>query len=300
VAAEGNVDQFRDGFREEARELLVELESVLLELNEQRQDAEMVGRVFRALHTIKGSGAMFGFDALAAFAHRLENAFDEVRKGRLAVTPELVDLTLAALDQIRAMVEEGVGETAVDPAACAEILAKQPRHLNIGQHPQHLGFLHDALLPSCQVRQLLQQPRFRLHRVQNPLRRLETLPDKIRCRRSQLLYLRQHRRHAFPLGAADNLSRGVEHPARLASQAFEVVAQQLHLPLRVHQHFLQCVLERPQNARRRRFCRGHRTFSRSQPTIPNMQCTSSRCRRRLSRPQSPLRMSPSSAEIRRR
>ena len=86
MAAEGNVDQFRDGFREEARELLVELESVLLELNEQRQDAEMVGRVFRALHTIKGSGAMFGFDALAAFAHRLENAFDEVRKGRLPRT----------------------------------------------------------------------------------------------------------------------------------------------------------------------------------------------------------------------
>jgi two-component system, chemotaxis family, sensor kinase CheA len=123
VAAEGNIDQFRHGFQEEARELLVELESVLLELNEQREDSDLVGRVFRALHTIKGSGAMFGFDALAAFAHKLENAFDEVRKGHLAVTPELVDLTLSALDQIRAMVEEGGGETAVAPAACKEILA---------------------------------------------------------------------------------------------------------------------------------------------------------------------------------
>jgi two-component system chemotaxis sensor kinase CheA len=143
VAAEGNVDQFRDGFREEARELLVELESVLLELNEQRQDAEMVGRVFRALHTIKGSGAMFGFDALAAFAHRLENAFDEVRKGRLAVTPELVDLTLAALDQIRAMVEEGVGETAVDPAACAEILAKLRALTGSAEGAAALSIRHD-------------------------------------------------------------------------------------------------------------------------------------------------------------
>jgi two-component system chemotaxis sensor kinase CheA len=124
VAAEGNIDQFRHGFQEEARELLVELEAVLLELNEQREDGELVGRVFRALHTIKGSGAMFGFDALAGFAHKLENAFDEVRKGHLAVTAELVDLTLSALDQIRAMVEEGGGETAVDAAGCAEILAK--------------------------------------------------------------------------------------------------------------------------------------------------------------------------------
>ena len=127
MAVENQLDQFRHGFREEARELLVELESVLLKLNEEPGDEGLVGRVFRALHTIKGSGAMFGFDALAAFAHKLENAFDEVRKGRLAVTPELVDLTLSALDQIRAMVEEGDGASTVDPQACEKILAQLRR-----------------------------------------------------------------------------------------------------------------------------------------------------------------------------
>jgi two-component system chemotaxis sensor kinase CheA len=122
------IDQFRHGFREEARELLVELESVLLELNEQPGDEGLVGRVFRALHTLKGSGAMFGFDALAAFAHKLENAFDEVRKGHLTVTPALVDLTLSAMDQIRAMVEEGESSAAaVDPQACEQILAQLRR-----------------------------------------------------------------------------------------------------------------------------------------------------------------------------
>jgi two-component system chemotaxis sensor kinase CheA len=120
----GQVDQFRRSFQEEARELLVELESALLELNENRGDLELVGRVFRALHTIKGSGAMFGFDELAAFTHNLETAFDEVRNGRMMITPELIDLTLAALDQIRAMVDEGSGTPAADPAVCAEILAK--------------------------------------------------------------------------------------------------------------------------------------------------------------------------------
>ncbi len=124
MAVENQIDQFRHGFREEARELLVELESVLLELNEQPGNEGLIGRAFRALHTIKGSGAMFGFDALAAFGHKLENAFDEVRKGRLAVTPELVDLTLSALDQIRAMVEEGDGASTVDPQACEKILAQ--------------------------------------------------------------------------------------------------------------------------------------------------------------------------------
>jgi two-component system chemotaxis sensor kinase CheA len=122
-------DQFKIAFREEGREVLVDLESALLELNGNRGDRELVGRVFRALHTMKGSGAMFGFEDLATFTHNLETAFDEVRNGRLAISSELIDLTLAALDQIRAMLEEGVGEAApADPAACAEILAKV-RHL---------------------------------------------------------------------------------------------------------------------------------------------------------------------------
>ncbi|MGA7522488.1 MAG: chemotaxis protein CheA [Acidobacteriaceae bacterium] len=122
-----NPEVFRAAFREEAREILVDLEASLLELNERPGDSELVGRVFRALHTIKGSGAMFGFDDLAAFTHNLENAFDEVRKGRLAVTPELVDLALSALDQIRAMVEAQAGEAAADPALCAKILERVRR-----------------------------------------------------------------------------------------------------------------------------------------------------------------------------
>jgi two-component system chemotaxis sensor kinase CheA len=119
-----NTDQFKQSFREEARELAVDLESALLELNENSGDQELIGRVFRALHTIKGSGAMFGFDELAAFTHNLETAFDEVRNGRLEVNSELIDLTLAALDQIRTMLEEGTGGASADRAACADILAK--------------------------------------------------------------------------------------------------------------------------------------------------------------------------------
>ncbi|WP_348263382.1 chemotaxis protein CheA [Telmatobacter sp. DSM 110680] len=99
-------NQFRQAFREEAHEILIDLETALLELNEKREDTELVSRAFRALHTIKGSGAMFGFDALAAFTHSLENAFDEVRSGRLAVTADLVDLTLSALDHMRDLLQD--------------------------------------------------------------------------------------------------------------------------------------------------------------------------------------------------
>ena len=120
-------DKFKQAFLEEAREILVELESSLLALNDNRGDNELVGRAFRALHTIKGSGAMFGFDELAAFSHNLENAFDEVRNGRLQVTSELINLSLAALDQIKAMLDEAAGGAGASVAASAEILAKLRR-----------------------------------------------------------------------------------------------------------------------------------------------------------------------------
>jgi len=117
------IDKYKQAFQEEAREILVELESALLELNERREDKELIGRAFRALHTIKGSGAMFGFDQLAAFTHNLETAFDEVRSGRLAVTPELINLSLAALDHIKAMLEAS-GAGAADTRGSNEILSK--------------------------------------------------------------------------------------------------------------------------------------------------------------------------------
>jgi two-component system chemotaxis sensor kinase CheA len=122
-------DKYRQAFQEEAREVLIELESTLLELNQSPADSELVGKAFRALHTIKGSGAMFGFEQVAAFTHNLENAFDEVRNGRLKVSSQLIDLSLAALDQIKAMLQQASGEAAsgagvVESAACAEVLAQ--------------------------------------------------------------------------------------------------------------------------------------------------------------------------------
>ena len=116
------LDKYKQAFQEEARELLSELESALLELNQRGEDPEVVGRAFRALHTIKGSGAMFGFDEIAAFTHNLETAFDQLRNGQLAASADLINLSLAAGDQIRAMLEESAGRGSVDQDRSAEIL----------------------------------------------------------------------------------------------------------------------------------------------------------------------------------
>jgi len=98
-------DQSREIFREEAYDLLGELEATLLELESCPDDLDMVNRVFRALHTIKGSGAMFGFDDIAHFTHDLENVFDMVRNEQLKVCKELITVSFCARDHILGMLK---------------------------------------------------------------------------------------------------------------------------------------------------------------------------------------------------
>lgn len=97
-------------FKEEAYELLGELETSLLELEDVPDDMDIINRVFRALHTIKGSGSMFGFEAIAEFTHEVETVFDMVRNGELGITKTLLTFSLSARDHIYSMLESPSGE----------------------------------------------------------------------------------------------------------------------------------------------------------------------------------------------
>jgi two-component system chemotaxis sensor kinase CheA len=92
-------------FRQEASELFDALEGALLDLGLRPDDRELVDTAFRALHTIKGSGAMFGFDEVASFTHEFETAFDRVRKGEIRPNQDLISVALAAKDYIRTLIE---------------------------------------------------------------------------------------------------------------------------------------------------------------------------------------------------
>ncbi len=100
-----NADQFKTAFIEEATELLSSLESKLLEMEEFPDDKEKVSAVFRIIHTIKGSSAMFGFEYVSEFTHHIENILDAVREDKLAVSRELIDWTLKSGDHITALIE---------------------------------------------------------------------------------------------------------------------------------------------------------------------------------------------------
>src|SRR5512135_899306 len=117
------IDKHVETYKEEAYELLADLETALMELEETPDDQELIGRVFRAMHTIKGSGAMFGFDDIAAFTHEVETVFDMVRNGKVSVTKELIDITLQARDRIRSMLDASAGGDKVDEGKAGEIIS---------------------------------------------------------------------------------------------------------------------------------------------------------------------------------
>jgi two-component system chemotaxis sensor kinase CheA len=95
-----------DTFRTEAEEHLIALEESLLEMEDSPNDKDLIAKSFRAMHTIKGSGGMFGFNDLSAFTHHLETAFDRIRNGHYSVTPELISIMLDSKDHIAGMLEK--------------------------------------------------------------------------------------------------------------------------------------------------------------------------------------------------
>lgn len=111
-----------EAFRLEAGELLDTTEQALLDLTHNLDSRDLIDTVFRGMHTLKGSGAMFGFDALAAFTHHCESAFDRVRKGQVRATAELVAVTLSAMDHMRALVDSTGDDLDAASAAILERL----------------------------------------------------------------------------------------------------------------------------------------------------------------------------------
>ncbi len=110
----------KEMFEQEAQDLLAQLEAALLDLAHDPGDSALIDTAFRALHTIKGSGAMFGFEDAAAFTHHVETAFDKVRQGKAESSPELIALALKARDHIQILIER---PEEADPEAGEAILA---------------------------------------------------------------------------------------------------------------------------------------------------------------------------------
>ncbi|NJC01063.1 two-component system chemotaxis sensor kinase CheA [Xanthomonas sp. 3272] len=119
------MNQLMQTFLAESRDLLEDMERHLLEAERGESSPDAVNAIFRAAHTIKGSGGLFDLPQLVGFTHVVESVLDLVRDDALTLSSELIALLLVCCDHIHALVE-----TAADPAhASADALAAEAEPL---------------------------------------------------------------------------------------------------------------------------------------------------------------------------
>ncbi len=99
-------DDLVKDFVAEAREHLADIETDLLTIEEAGADIDedLVNKVFRAAHSIKGGSSFFGLTKIKELAHRAETVLDMIRSRQMAPNPEITNILLAAFDQLRDMI----------------------------------------------------------------------------------------------------------------------------------------------------------------------------------------------------
>ena len=103
-----------EGFLTETSELLEKLDDDLVALEKSPTDTDLLNRIFRSIHTVKGASSFLGFDLLVRVTHKTEDVLNRLRKGELLVNPEIMDVVLEATDLVKTLVSDIKGGDIVD------------------------------------------------------------------------------------------------------------------------------------------------------------------------------------------
>lgn len=111
-------------FFDESRDLLADMETILLYAESAALEGDEMNALFRCAHTIKGSAGMFGLEPVVRFTHEVETVLDLLRHGEIGFSSELVGLLLESRDHIARLVAAVTSGEAQDAAAEAALLAR--------------------------------------------------------------------------------------------------------------------------------------------------------------------------------
>ncbi|UPV74398.1 chemotaxis protein CheA [Halorussus limi] len=111
------MEDYIQDFIRESEENVTELNNSLLELEDDPGDEAAMDSIFRTAHTLKGNFGAMGFQDASDLAHAIEDLLDEIRQGRMEVTPEVMDLVFEGVDEIDHALDqiEADGESNIDP-----------------------------------------------------------------------------------------------------------------------------------------------------------------------------------------
>ncbi len=136
-----NREEFISYFRDEAEELLQQIDADLLKLEEGVNsgsiDPEIINSLFRALHTVKGSSGMLGFVDVQGLAHKLENLCDLLRKDRMPLSESAVDILFSGRDLLTGLVQAAIGEEEA-PLGVDDYIVKLDKYTSIYEETSHV------------------------------------------------------------------------------------------------------------------------------------------------------------------
>ncbi|AJE04495.1 chemotaxis protein CheA [Geobacter pickeringii] len=114
MAIECEDQELLEGFLTETTELLEKLDDDLVALEKAPSDTELMNGIFRSIHTVKGASSFLGFELLVKVTHKTEDVLNRMRRSELAVTPEIMDVILEAVDLVKLLVSDIKGGDIVD------------------------------------------------------------------------------------------------------------------------------------------------------------------------------------------
>ena len=95
-----DVNQYLGIFLDESREHLESLNTQIMNLEQNPEDADTINEIFRAAHSLKGMAGTMGYKRMQNLTHDMENVFTEIRNGSLKVNSNLIDILFQCLDAL--------------------------------------------------------------------------------------------------------------------------------------------------------------------------------------------------------
>jgi two-component system chemotaxis sensor kinase CheA len=99
------MQEIMEDFLVEAFEMIEQIDQDLVELESNPDDLDLLNKIFRVAHTIKGSGSFLNLDVLTRLTHHMEDILNKARKEELQITPDIMDVILESVDMMKALLE---------------------------------------------------------------------------------------------------------------------------------------------------------------------------------------------------
>ena len=131
-----DMKEIMEDFLVEAFELVEQIDHDLIELESNPEDLELLNRIFRVAHTVKGSSSFLNFDILTKLTHHMEDVLNKARRNELKITPDIMDVVLESVDMMKGLLH-GIRDSGNDTDVGIEIedICKRLTAISEGEAP---------------------------------------------------------------------------------------------------------------------------------------------------------------------